>query len=67
MIKKVTEKHFRKYYSPDFISSVARKNNLRCIYGVEDRVFPNGRKMILLFLSKFILKINLFKISFFFK
>ena len=67
MIKKVTEKHFRIFYSPDFISSVARKNNLRCTYEVEGRVFPNGRKMMLLFLGKFILKINLFKISFFFK
>lgn len=43
-LKKVTEKHFRKFYNPDFISSVARKNNLRCIYEVEGRGFAKWKE-----------------------
>lgn len=35
MLKKVTAKHFRRFYKANYISSIANKNNLKCIYEVE--------------------------------
>ena len=41
--KKVTPKHFRKFYSSDYVSSIAYKNNLSCIYQVEGIGFAKWR------------------------
>ena len=42
-LEKVMQKHFRKFFESEFVSSVAEKNNLKCNYQVEGKGFAKWK------------------------
>ena len=43
-LAKVTPKHFRNFYKSSFVSSIAARNNLDCIYEVEGQGFAKWKE-----------------------